>query len=430
MWRAFLILVVPIIFIQIVVGYVFTDRFYRGVTVQLTSGLALDVNLVLKNVESSETLLYAKDAAQRAAQPLEIQTRWIREDDELATDQIRFYDISGKQLARTLKSSVSSIKTVDLISNFRLVKISAQTKHGMLYLMVDRRRASASNPHQVLVVMILASILMTTIGFFFMKNQVRPITRLAKASEAFGKGRSVEFRAQGATEVWAAGHAFLAMRKRIDSHIEQRTLMLSGVSHDLRTPLTRMKLSLSMMEEHEDTEFLKRDVEDMEAMLDSFMAFAKGEGGEKPETISAKVLSKDIVRARKRADERVELSFLGAAEDEAEITCYPAALRRAIDNLISNALRHGETVQMNVKIGRKWVEFRVEDDGPGIPKDRREAALRPFNRLDESRNQNKGGAAGLGLSITSDVAGSHGGQLSLTHSAALGGLRATLRIPR
>ena len=430
LWRAILILVVPIIIIQIIVGYVFTDRIYRGVTVQLTDGLALEVNHIINSASSVESREQALESVRLTSQALAIRTNWIETDDPQIQSRARFFDISGRQLVKTLGSKAPNISDIDLVTNFRRVILYAETHHGTLRLSVSRHRATASNPHQVLVVMILASILMTTIGFLFMKNQLRPIARLAKASEDFGKGRSSEFRAQGATEVWAAGHAFLAMRKRIETHIEQRTLMLSGVSHDLRTPLTRMKLSLSMLEENEETKLLKRDVDDMEAMLQSFMAFAKGQSTENTSLVSAKVLAKDIVRSFKRSGAKIELSFLGAAEDEAEITCYPAALRRALDNLLSNALRYGDLVQMNVKIGPKWVEFRVEDNGPGIPKDRREAALRPFQRLDEARNQDKGGSAGLGLSIASDVARNHGGQLTLAHSAVLGGLRANLRIPR
>jgi two-component system osmolarity sensor histidine kinase EnvZ len=284
---------------------------------------------------------------------------------------------------------------------------------------------SATNPHQLLVLMIFTSILMTVIAYIFLRNQLRPITKLAQAAENFGKGRSVPYRPKGALEVRAAGRAFLDMRARIDRQIEQRTLMLSGVSHDLRTPLTRLRLGLSLMPEDAEVEALKADVIQMERMVDEFLAFVRGDAMEGSALTDAVALVDGVVA---RAGESVRLTeVLGSTEP---VQMRPQAIERAVQNLVSNAQRYGSRVEVRLEFLDRSLRISVEDNGPGIPEDQREEALRPFTRLDQSRDPNQGGGVGLGLSIASDIALSHGGTLRLSQSERLGGLRADLLIAR
>jgi two-component system osmolarity sensor histidine kinase EnvZ len=275
-----------------------------------------------------------------------------------------------------------------------------------------------------------ASLLFVTIAVIFLRNQVRPIRELAAAAEAFGKGRPVKFHPAGADEVRRAGAAFLDMRRRIERQIESRTLMLSGVSHDMRTPLTRMKLALAMMEDAPEADELRQDVADMERMLDAFLAFARDEAGEEAVPADAAALAEQLVAAARRRGGVVELRLALDPPDDRIVTFRPGAVERAVQNLLDNACAYGERVALTLRAGPAFVEFEVEDDGPGIAPQDRETAVKPFTRLDSARNQDRGGGVGLGLSIAADVARTHGGALILGDSARLGGLSARLRLPR
>ena len=274
--------------------------------------------------------------------------------------------------------------------------------------------------------MVLFGVLLTAIAYAYLRNQLRPITRLAAAAEAFGRGRSEPYWPGGANEVRAAGHAFIDMRNRIERHIEQRTLMLSGVSHDLRTPLTRLKLGLSMLDD-EEAEALLRDVDDMQHMLDEFLTFARGASEDAVESVNAIELVRMIVADAERGGANVSLGpMLGSGR----VQLRPVAIRRAVGNLIANASRYGTRAEVSVLLTDKSLRIRVEDDGPGIPADRVDEAMRPFTRLEPARNQNRGTGVGLGLSIAADIARAHGGVLRLGRSEALGGLQADLVIGR
>jgi two-component system osmolarity sensor histidine kinase EnvZ len=217
------------------------------------------------------------------------------------------------------------------------------------------------------------------------------------------------------------------MRGRIEAMIEQRTLMLSGVSHDLRTPLTRMKLGLSMLEDGPEVEALLRDVAEMEALLSTFLDFARGEALDDPVLSDPVRLARDLVADVERAGGQVTLV---APDRVSAVMLRPQAVRRCLSNLISNAQRYGQTVRLSVALPNRSIRFTIEDDGPGIPADRRLEAVKPFARLDEARNQDKGSGVGLGLAIARDIAQRHGGSLHLGDSADLGGLRVDLVLPR
>jgi len=427
--RAMLILAVPVVVIQIVVAVYFAERLFRNVSEQLSSSVALDVNYIAGFGQDAPNRFSALKAMRKVAKPLNISVRFL-----LATpkkiDYYRWTDLAGYYVIKSLKSNVNNIIRVDLTSNEHFVKIAAMTKKGPVEFAVPRSRTSAKNPHQLLVAMMLTALVFTGISVLFLNNQIKPIKRLSDAAEAFGRGWSIPFNPRGAREVRSAGHSFLAMRTRIIRQIEQRTMMLSGVSHDLRTPLTRMKLSLGLLEPSEEVEHLKRDVDEMEMMLTEFLEFAKGDSEETTETVGINPLSKRIVRNFKRAGHGINLVFKGMPPADETLKCREQAVQRAIENLLGNAVRYANSARLTVNITTHNVEFIVEDDGPGIPKDKREAALEPFTRLDAARNQNKGVGSGLGLAIAADVARSHGGNLELLQSDDLGGLKAVLTLPR
>jgi two-component system osmolarity sensor histidine kinase EnvZ len=291
----------------------------------------------------------------------------------------------------------------------------------------DRRRVSASNPHQLLVLMVFTGALMTVIAFIFLRNQLRPIKRLALASEAFGKGRVTQYKPSGAIEVRAAGQAFLDMRARTLRQIEQRTMMLSGVSHDMRTPLTRLKLGLSMLEDGAELQAMQRDLGDMERLLDEFLAFARDDSLDDLETVDPLALVRDLAARFVAGGQEVSVV---SVEGQGQAVLRPMAVARALENLVGNAVRYGNRCELRVVVSEKAVRISVEDDGPGIPAERREEALKPFARLDAARNQDLGSGVGLGLAIANDIARRHGGQLVLGESEALGGLKADLVLAR
>ncbi|WP_299041628.1 ATP-binding protein [uncultured Tateyamaria sp.] len=426
--RAALILLLPVIVVQLVVSVVFVQRHFEEVTQQMSSAAAREVRLVLARIGTapSRSAIEAvtSDLAPLAITVTPVTARMLSEDDRRV-----WYDFSGIVIIERLKLAVPQIAVVDL-SNDRRVRLVLDTVHGAVEITFDRRRVSAAAPHQLLVNMVFFSIIITVIAFIYMRNQLRPIKRLAAAAEAFGRGRTVAYAPAGATEVRAAGTAFVDMRNRIERQIETRTLMLSGVSHDLRTPLTRMRLSLSMLDD-QDRAALEQDVADMQGMIDAFLEFAKGEGEGEPERVDPIALTRALVEDAQRAGQSVTLVESEVeGEGEGTVMLRPLAMRRALDNLVSNAVRYGARAEVTVRLTEKSLRFRVEDDGPGIPEDQRADAQRPFTRLDPARNQDKGSGVGLGLAIATDIARAHGGTLRLGRSSRLGGLRADIVIAR
>lgn len=423
--RAALILLVPVITIQFIVSVAFIQRHYEGVTRQMSRGVAVELRFILAELSAEPDL---RAAAARAAV---LETAFVM-DVDLVTEvpkeaDLSFFDLSGREVVRVLHEEMPELHSVLWAAQGTGLQVFATTPLGPVRMSLDRKRVSASNPHQLLVLMVITSFLMTVIAFVFLRNQLSPITRLARAAEAFGKGQMVHYRARGANEVRAAGAAFLDMRARIERQIETRTLMLSGISHDLRTPLTRMKLGLSFLPEDAETLALMGDVTDMERLVDEFLAFARGDAMEVTELADPA----DIVR---RAVENAQRAGMKArvwdAAQVGPVALRPQAISRALDNLIGNAVRYGTQAEVSVQVTDRWVRLVVEDDGPGIPEAARDIALEPFQRLDAARDPNRGGGVGLGLSIAADIARSHGGALRLGSSERLGGLRAELSIAR
>ncbi|SPF76479.1 Osmolarity sensor protein EnvZ [Aliiroseovarius pelagivivens] len=421
--RAALILIVPIVTLQLVVSVVFIQRHFNRITVQMTEAVVAEVSLIVSQINASASVDEALAASKGIAGPLNI--RVALPADTVAT-QRQFADFTGLRVERTLEQGLPGLIGVDLVGDRSLVTLAVDTNFGILRVVLDRDRVSATNPHQLLVLMVVTGFLMTLIAYLFLRNQLRPIRRLARAAEAFGKGQVLPYRLAGATEVRAAGKAFLDMRSRIDRQIEQRTLMLSGVSHDLRTPLTRLRLGLSMLEDDARDE-LQRDVDDMERLVDGFLGFAQADALEDaPEQVDPVEMIHHLAENAQRAGMAVSL---GDVANPGERPLRRASLERALDNLLGNATRYGSRARLSLLQGRGDLRFVVEDDGPGIAVKDREEALKPFTRLDKSRNQNKGSGVGLGLAIASDIARGQGGHLRLGESTDLGGLKVELVLP-
>lgn len=431
--RAALILIVPIVTLQLVVSIVFIQRLYEDVTRQMTGNVLLELRFLMATLEPERPLEQVQRELEHIAGPLglDLTLPVARTTAHESGDRRLFYDLSGRIVIEMLREGLPGVVGIDLKENTSFVSLLVATRYGDLQLVFHRSRVSAANPHQLLVLMILTGLLMTIIAYLFLRNQLRPIKRLAAASEAFGKGQIVPYSPSGATEVRAAGKSFLSMRARIERQIEQRTLMLSGVSHDLRTPLTRLKLGLSLAQEDEDTKAMLRDVEDMQNMLDGFLSFARGDVTDKLQQVNPVSIARSAVERAARGTRPVTL--VTQAEDregtdgaEGDLLLRPDAIGRALDNLIANALRYGTRAEVSVVTGEKSLRFSVEDDGPGIAPENREEALKPFTRLEPARNQNRGTGVGLGLSIAADIARGHGGTLRLGESARLGGLQADI----
>ena len=422
--RAALILLMPVVTVQLIVSVVFIQRHFEGVTELMSRNVLLELTYLVDAIETAEN---PQAAANAIAGPLDF-TLEFAPRIPITEDSRRFYDLSGRVVVETLRAGLSGIGPIDLWDG-RRVRLWIETTTGPMIIDFDRNRVSASNPHQLLVIMVAMGALMTLVSYFFLRNQLRPIKRMAEAAAAFGKGRIVPYAPSGAVEVRAAGAAFLDMRNRIERQSQSRTMMLSGISHDLRTPLTRLRLALSMMDEAEAAP-LVRDVEDMQRLVDAFLEFGREDASDAPVPTSPVALLRMVVADAARGGAAVTVGPVEGLDESVDVPLRPMAIRRALDNLIGNGLRYGNRVQVSLLATERTLRFRVEDDGPGIAPADRDEAIRPFARLDPARNQDRGTGVGLGLAIVADVARLHGGVLRLGDSATLGGLCADLVIAR
>lgn len=424
--RTAMILVVPIVTIQLVLSIVFVQRHFDRVTQQMTAGVVAELTYVLTQIDLAPVAAAAQQDMSALLRVLSISvTPAARPAPQRVERRLR--DIAGLTLVATMRAGLPGFRGADLRDS-GWAMLWVETRHGMMQIRIPRARLSPSNPHQLLVIVLFAAVLMTFISFLFLRNQVRPIRRLAEAAEAFGKGWTQDYHPSGATEVRAAGRAFLDMRARIERQIAQRTLMLSGISHDMRTPLTRMRLALSMMDQADDVEALRSDIADLEALLDSFLDFARDQSADAPEPVDPAALVAEVVARRQSARGPVTLHATPPAPATAMLR--PLLVARALDNLIGNALRYAGSAHVSLTQGPGELVLSVEDAGPGIPPAQRDEARLPFVRLDAARNQDRGGGVGLGLAIAEDAMRQHGGRLELDESPEHGGLRARLVLPR
>ncbi len=422
--RALTILAAPIILVQVIAIWVFFDNHVDAVTRNAARSLAGEIGLALTLIETST------DAKQRAAaielveQFLSINLTW-RPDGKLGP-QIRHAGAdtrAGTELIAAMENLRVPFQ-VDAVSLPRQIRVVVNGKGGVLEVVATRRKLG-STTNEIFVIWSLGSAAVTLgIAVIFMRNLVKPIRRLAQAADAFGKGRDVpDFKPSGAREVRQAAAAFLIMRERLQRQLQQRTEMLAGVSHDLRTPLARMKLELALLGDTPEAKGLASDVAEMEQMVEEYLAFARGEGTEQAVPVNLPELLEDVVESAQRNGSNVTLKTKGMLR----VTIRPNGFRRCLTNLVANAARFGTGVQLQAQRKPHFVEITVDDDGPGVPEDKREEVFRPFYRLDNAKSQSTGGA-GLGLTIARDVVRTHGGDIQLTDSP-LGGLRVLIRLP-
>jgi two-component system osmolarity sensor histidine kinase EnvZ len=423
--RSLLIIVLPVAIMQIAVTWVFFDAHWTTVNSRLSEGLAGDVAWAVESLRDDPSPEALAVLAKRAEESLSL---------SIVLQPGRALPVGRRpSLLASLDRSLNTALSDRLDAPFwfdttrypAFVDIRVLTPQGVLRVIAPRDRAFATQGHIFLLWMVGATLLLTGVAILFIRNQVRAIERLADAADAFGRGgEAPAFKPYGAREVRQAAQAFLAMKARIQRHIEQRTTLLASVSHDLRTPLTRLKLELALAAPDKRVESMKRDLAEMEHMIDEYLAFARGEGGEAVETVSLRALIEEVSEGAARAGALVKIE----ADPHLIVAVRPNAFKRALSNLIMNAAVHGEHITVAAKPRTAGgVEIVVDDDGPGIPVERYEDAFKPFNRLDEARNQNDKGV-GLGLAIARDVARGLGGDVTLDRSP-LGGLRATVRLP-
>lgn len=430
--RAALILFLPVVAVTLVVTVMFLQRHFEGVTRQMVESAAAEIALVAERVQAAPDDAAASSAGAAIAAPLGLTLE--QPPAAPVTEGRQSYDFSGRVVISEMHRQLPQVVAVDLWQ-VRQVRVLVGGERPFV-LELPRRRLTASNPHQLLVLMLGTSLLMTAIATVFLRNQLRPIRRLALAAEAYGRGEVTPYRPAGAIEVRSAGRAFVEMRARIERQNEQRKLMLTGISHDLRTPLTRLRLGLSMLSpdlppDPDEIAAMERDVAEMGAMIDAFLDHARAEAQDgAAEAVEAREFLDEIVADAQRGGYLVRLADFQTGAGGGQLVVRVQALRRAIENLIANAVRHGTRVEIAARLTPRSFAVTVEDDGPGIPPERREEALRPFVRLDSARSRNQGQGAGLGLAIAADIARAHGGELRLGDSARLGGLKAEIVLPR
>jgi len=423
--RSFIIIVAPIVILQAIIAYVFFERDLESTTRRMARAAASDIALLIA-LEDTRKSPWREKLRDLAAKQLRYELRF-EPGVHIPPPTRRHARTIDRALDEVIAQQIGEdrhFRTTAIEGNQRIA-IDVEVHDGVLHALVPRDRITVSSPDIFILWMLGSSLILVTVATLFLLNQVRPIERLARAADAFGKGRAVpDFKPYGATEVRRAAQAFLTMRERIERHVYQRTEMLAGVSHDLKTPLTRIRLQLALMTEGPEVQALIEDVAEMERMLDDYLDFARGEGGEKSQLVDLSALVRDAAKAAERA--RPGPLAVDVPEGVL-LSVKPRALRRCITNLIENALKYGHSASISLDLGARFAEIHIDDAGKGIPPELRDEAFRPFHRLDEGRNLQSGGV-GLGLAIARDIARAHGGDLTLSE-APRGGLRATIRLP-
>ena len=422
--RSLIIIVAPMVILQSVLAFVFMERHWQTVTDRLSTAVTQDIAAIIAILETypqdddySQVIKIAQDR-------LSLNISILPDGPLPPPGPKPFFNLLDHALSRHITAQIGKPFWIDTVGRSNIVEIRIKLDNNVLRVFARRSQAYASNSHIFLVWMAGTSLVLLVVAILFLRNQIRPIQRLAGAAERFGKGQeALNFRPSGAREVRQAAHAFLEMKRRIERQIEQRTVMLAGVSHDLRTILTRFKLQLAILEESPETSEMQRDVDEMQMMLEDYLAFARGTSSEKAEVIDIPQLLTELQFDVQRSGHELAIEHTGGENIEVR----PQTIKRCLHNLLSNATRYAETVELSSERLGNWWLINIDDDGPGIPEEELESVFRPFYRLDTARNQNTPNT-GLGLAIARDIARAHGGDLRLSRSQ-LGGLRATLRLP-
>jgi two-component system, OmpR family, osmolarity sensor histidine kinase EnvZ len=422
--RALLIIIAPMVILQSVVAFVFMERHWNVVTQRLSASVVQDIAALIDIYRG-----YPQDADQAqirriAQERLGLVVDFLPLADMPPPGPKPFFSLLDQALSDQLRKQIGRPYWIDTVGKSALLEIRVQLDNTVMRVFARRSAAYVSNSEIFLLWMVGTSTVLLTVAIIFLRNQIKPILRLADAAESFGKGREVpNFRPRGAREVRRAAAAFIEMKSRIERAMEQRTAMLAGVSHDLRTVLTRFKLELALIDDSPEVDAMKKDIDEMARMLEAYLAFARGDSGETAAPTDMAEFLEELRLDAERHGHKTSVIFHGPPI----VTVRSAAFKRCLANLVSNAARHAPSIAITGHRDHRYLTVTVDDDGPGIPASLREEVFKPFLRLDDARNQDEGGT-GLGLAIARDIARSHGGDISLGDSP-LGGLRATVRVP-
>lgn len=426
--RALIIIIAPIVLLQCVVAYTFMERHWQAVTRRLVEATVQDIAAIndlyehyRQDDEYGQLIELARDRLKLSFQVLPA--------GDLPREQPRpFFSLLDRALSREINAQIKAPFWIDTVGNSDLVEIRIKRERNVLRFVTRRSQTYASNSHIFLVWMVGTSFVLLSVAILFLRNQIRPILRLAEAADAFGKGRPTpaNFIPRGAREVRQAASAFIEMRDRIKQHVDQRTTMLAGISHDLRTILTRYKLQLELLGNTPEARAMNNDVNEMWHMLEDYLAFTRGDGGEEAQPTVLRELLEEVYDDSQIYGVTIDLKLRNRRKDLV-LPLKRQAFKRAITNLVSNAARYGTHIVIRAATERGFLRVEVDDNGPGIPPEERENVFRPFYRIDHARNQKTGGS-GLGLAIARDIANSHGGDIILGESS-MGGLRAVIRVP-
>ena len=420
-YRSLIIVATPMILLQIIITIVFFDSLWIKANKGMTRSLVSEIHTLYDvyvgpDMEQKQTIidLYNKN--------FDFVISFKKNESFPKTLEERWYSPMDRSLRRELKSTFGTRYWFDTTTYKEVVELRIKYQNGFLQIFFPKHKIAPSSIRIFALWITLPGLLLIMIAIVFLKNQTRPIVNLAKAAEKFGKGEFIkEFRPSGAREIRQAAYEFDKMRKRITIQLNQRSEMLSGISHDLRTPLTRLKLQLALLKQQDLAKKMSDDIEEMERMLNEYLEFAKYQKNEETETVSLNNIIKDITK--KYENKKINFSI----EENLEINVRPNSIKRCLVNLMDNGLSYGKKVEILAKKTANNIIILVDDDGPGIPEKEYQNVMKPFYRIDKSRGQNKSGV-GLGLSIANDIIRSHGGSISLEKSP-LNGLRVRISLP-
>ncbi|MEO0544049.1 MAG: ATP-binding protein [Pseudomonadota bacterium] len=423
--RSLIIIIAPMVLLQSVVAFVFMERHWQTVTQRLSTAVTRDIAAIIDVVDTYPQDGNFSEIVRIARDRLDLNIAILPPEPLPPPTPKPFFSILDGILSDEIRKQIARPFWIDTIGNSNLVEIRIQLDDKVLRVFARRSQAYASNTHIFLLWMVGTSLVLLFIAILFLRNQIRPIQKLAKAAESFGRGRGLpeDFRPRGAIEVRRASLAFIQMRERIERQLEQRTKMLTGVSHDLRTILTRFRLQLSLADGMPEKEAMEKDVADMQGMLEGYMNFARDEQPEEQGELDLNELLASIEQQAALHGKEVQTSLIGRQD----VIVRPVSFRRLIDNIASNAFRYADRLEVTSRNAKGRLSITFDDDGPGIPSEAREDVFKPFFRLDQARNLNESGT-GLGLSIARDIARRHGGDIILD-DAPLGGLRVVVRVP-
>jgi two-component system osmolarity sensor histidine kinase EnvZ len=422
--RALLIIIAPMVILQSVLAFVFVERQLNEVTQRLSAGVVQDIAALIDVYKGYPQDTERAQIKRIAQERLGLVVDFLPLGDLPPPGPKPFFSLLDSALSNQLRKQIGKPFWIDTVGKSALVEIRIQLDDAVMRVFARRSAAYASNAQIFLLWMVGTAGVLLFVAIIFLRNQIKPILRLADAAESFGKGREVpNFRPRGAREVRRAANAFIEMKTRVERSLEQRTAMLAGVSHDLRTVLTRFKLELALIGDSPEVEAMKKDIDEMARMLEAYLAFARGDLGEQSAPTDMAAFLEELKLDAERNGHKASVVFHGPPI----VTVRPAAFKRCLGNLVSNAARFAKTIAITGHRDHRWLTVTIDDDGPGIPPAMREEVFKPFLRLDDARNQDEGGT-GLGLAIARDIARSHGGDIMLGDSP-LGGLRATVRVP-